>query len=148
MEALQPIEGVTPWMLWPALIVLIALATLYVLYGKVRETYRKQQEYKRVKNDPGERLADEISKKVIASMEPRLEPRFSEINKKLANDKTLIEAHTRQIAAIEKRQDGFETGQKAGNRGILALLNHELHNGNSDEMEKAKQVMDDYLIEK
>ena len=141
---MQPIEGITPEMIWTALIVLIGVGTLYVLYGKVRETYRKQQEYKRVKNDPGERLADEISKKVIGSMEPR----FAEIDRKLSNDKALIDAHTRQIAAIEKRQDGFETGQKAGNRGILALLNHELHNGNSDEMEKAKQVMDDYLIER
>jgi len=28
------------------------------------------------------------------------------------------------------------------------LLNHELHNGNSDEMEDAKKAMDTYLINK
>ena len=33
METMQPIEGVTPGMLWTALIVLVAGATLYVLYG-------------------------------------------------------------------------------------------------------------------
>ena len=41
MQDLPPIEGVTPGMLWTALIVLIAGAGLYVLYGKVRETYAK-----------------------------------------------------------------------------------------------------------
>lgn len=144
MEQLQPIEGITPGMLWTALIVLIGGATLYVLYGKVRETYRKQQEYKRMRNDPGERLADDISAKVLE----KLEPRFAEIDRKLSNDKALLDAHTRQIAAIEKRQDGLDSGQKAANRGILALLNHELHNGNNDEMEYAKKVMVDCLIEK
>ena len=144
MEQMQPIEGITPGMLWTALVVLIGGATLYVLYGKVRETYRKQQEYKRMRNDPGERLADDISEKVLE----KLEPRFAEIDRKLSNDKALLDAHTRQIVAIEKRQDSLDSGQKAANRGILALLNHELHNGNSDEMEHAKQVMDDYLIEK
>ena len=56
METMQPIEGVTPGMLWIALIVLVAGATLYVLYGKVRDTYRKQQEYKYILNPHGRLL--------------------------------------------------------------------------------------------
>ena len=144
MEQIQPIEGVTPGMLWTALIVLVAGATLYVLYGKVRETWRKQQEYKRMRNDPGNKLADEISAKVME----RLEPRFAEIDNKLANDKATIASHTRQIEGLATRADGSEQGIKALSRGVLALLNHALHNGNNDELEKAQQGINEYLIEK
>jgi len=140
MQDLPPIEGVTPRMLWTALIVLIAGAGLYVLYGKVRETYLKNKQMK----SPENRLADEISAKVIEKMEPR----FSEIDRKLANDKEQIDAHTRQINTMEKRQNSSDKAEKALCRGVLALLNHELHNGNTDEMEKAKSGIDDYLIEK
>ena len=141
---MKPIEGITPDMMWTALIVLIGAASIYILYGKVQETYRKQKEYKRIKSDPGDKLADEISKKVTVMMEQK----FAETDKKLANDKALLDAHTRQIAAMEKRQDSMENGMKAQCRGVLALLNHELHNGNADEMEKAQAGMNDYLIEK
>lgn len=144
METMQPIEGVTPGMLWTALIVLIAGAGLYVLYGKVKETYRKQQEYKKMQNGPGNKLADEISTKVME----RLEPRFVEIDRKLANDKAAIDSHTRQIEGLVNRADGSEQGIKALSRGVLALLNHALHNGNTDELEKAQQGINDYLIEK
>lgn len=140
MQDLPPIDGVTPGMLWTALIVLIAGAGLYVLYGKVRETYLKNKQMK----SPENRLADEISAKVIEKMEPR----FSEIDRKLANDKEQIDAHTRQINTMEKRQNSSDKAEKALCRGVLALLNHELHNGNNDEMEKAKSGIDDYLIEK
>lgn len=140
MQDLPPIEGVTPGMLWTALIVLIAGAGLYVLYGKVRETYMRNKQMK----SPENRLADEISAKVIEKMEPR----FAEIDRKLANDKEQIDAHTRQINTMEKRQNSSDKAEKALCRGVLALLNHEIHNGNTDEMEKAKSGIDDYLIEK
>lgn len=141
MEQLQPIEGITPGMLWTALYVVVGLCALIVLADKVRGVFASAKERKQSKKPE---LAEEISEKVLE----KLEPRFAEIDRKLSNDKALLDAHTRQIVAIEKRQDGFENGQKAANRGILALLNHELHNGNNEEMEHAKQVMDDYLIEK
>lgn len=136
----QPIEGVTPGMLWTALIVLIAGAGLYVLYGKVRETRSKLK----TMNDPQGKLAEEISTKVLES----LEPRFAEIDRKLSNDKAIIDSHTRQIDALSSRTDGSEDGIKALSRGVLALLNHALHNGNNDELEKAQQGINEYLIQK
>lgn len=144
MQTMQTIEGVTPGMLWTALIVLIAGATLYVLYGKVRETYRTQQQYKKAMNDPSEKLADEISAKVLKN----LEPRFKDIDMKLANDKANIDNHTRQIADLSRHADGTDKGLKAINRGVLALLNHQLHNGNTDELEEAQRSINNYLIEK
>ena len=141
MEMMQPpIEGITPGMLWTFLGVLVGLAALYVLYGKVRETYQKNKKMK----DPENKLADEISAKVME----RLEPRFAEIDRKLANDKAAIDGHSRQMEMLAKRADGNDDGIKALSRGVLALLNHELHNGNSDELEHAQQTLNDYLIEK
>jgi uncharacterized protein HemX len=140
MEMMQPIEGITPGMLWTFLGVLIGLAALYVLYGKVRETYQRNKQMKAPEN----KLADEISAKVLE----KLEPRFSEIERKLANDKATIDGHSRQMETLAKRADGNEGGIKALSRGVLALLNHELHNGNSDELEHAQQTLNDYLIEK
>lgn len=145
MQELQTIEGVTPGMLWTALIVLIAGAGLYVLYGKVRDTWHKQQEYKQMQNDPGERLADDISEKVLQ----KLEPRFAEIDKKLANDKAVIESHTRQIEALNKRVDSSETGIRALCRGMLALLNNaKQRDGASEEINKATTEFTDYLADK
>jgi uncharacterized protein HemX len=140
MEQIKPIEGITPGMIWTFVAVLVGLAALYVLYGKVRETYAKNKHMK----DPGNKLADEISARVLE----KLEPRFAEIDKKLANDKATLDGHTRQIEALASRTDGNENGVKALSRGVLALLNHTLHNGNTDELEHAQQALNDYLIEK
>lgn len=131
-------------MLWTGLIVLIAGATLYVLYGKVVETYRKQKQYRETLNDPGGKIADEISTKVLS----KVEQRFTDIDNKLANDKAAIDNHTRQIATLSNRADGTDKGLKALNRGVLALLNHQLHNGNTDELEEAQKSITSYLIDK
>jgi len=141
LETIQPIEGITPGALWTTLYVLLALCLIVITVYKVVEIIRKERERKQARRPE---LADEISGKVLEKLEPRL----AEIDRKLANDKALIDNHTRQIAAVEARQDAMERGQKAQCRGVLALLNHELHNGNSDEMERAQAGMNDYLIEK
>lgn len=134
MNELQPIEGITPGMLWTALYVLVGVCALVILADKVRAVFAGMQERKRAKRPE---LADEISTKVLA----KLEPRFAEIDRKLATDK-------QRIDTLSAKTNNNEEGQRVLCRGVLALLNHELHNGNSDEMEKAQQGINDYLIEK
>ena len=134
MNEIQPIEGITPGMLWTALYVLVGVCALVILADKVRAVFAGMQERKRAKRPE---LADEISAKVLA----KLEPRFAEIDRKLAADK-------QRIDTLSAKTNNNEEGQRVLCRGVLALLNHELHNGNSDEMEKAKQGIDDYLIDK
>ena len=141
MEQLQPIEGITPGMLWTFLGVLIGLAALYVLYGKVRETYQRNKQMKAPEN----KLADEISAKVLE----KLEPRFSEIERKLANDKALIENHTRQIEAINRRTDSQDAGIRALCHGMAALLdNAEKCGGGSQEIKDAKKRFTGFLADK
>lgn len=135
-----PIEGITPGMVWTALAVLVAVAGLYVLYGKVRETYEKNKKLK----DPENKLADEISAKVLE----KLEPRFAEIDRKLANDKTLIDDHTRKLAEQRSHMDSLEAGQKAICRGVLALLSHEINGNSVDKLKEAQTGINNYLIEK
>ncbi len=138
---MEPIEGITPQALWTALYVLVAVCGLIVLWDKVRAVFAGVRERKQAKRPE---LADEISAKVLE----KLEPRFAEIDRKLANDKARIDDHTRAIDALSRRTDGLETGQRALCRGVMALLNFNLHNGNTDEMEKANNGINDYLIQK
>lgn len=144
METIQPIEGITPGALWTFAVVLVGLAALFVLGHKVIEIIRAERERKQLQQQPGEKLAEEISDKVLK----KLEPRFADIDRKFANDKDAIDRHTRQIESLTGRADGNDDGIKALSRGVLALLNHALHNGNNDELEKAQQGINDYLIEK
>jgi hypothetical protein len=138
---MEPIEGITPQALWTALYVLVAVCGLIVLWDKVRAVFAGVRERKQAKRPE---LADEISDKVLK----KLEPRFADIDRKLANDKARIDDHTRAIDALSRRTDGLETGQRALCRGVMALLNFNLHNGNTDEMEKANNGINDYLIQK
>lgn len=135
---MQPIEGITPEAIWTFLGVLVGLAALYVLYGKVRETYAKNKQMK----DPG--LADEISKKVME----KLEPRFSEIDRKLGNDKAMIDDHTQKLATISARNDSLEIGQRALCRGVLALLSHEINGNSVEKLQDAQTGINNYLIDK
>lgn len=140
MQDLPPIEGVTPGMLWTALIVLIAAAGLYVLYGKVRETYQRNKKLKDVEG----KVADKISAKVLEN----LEPRFAEIEKKLSNDNTRIGERTRELEEHRKRMDSMETGQRAICRGVLALLSHEINGNSVDKLKEAQTGISNYLIDK
>ena len=141
MNELPSIEGITPGALWIFLYVAVGICALIILGDKVRAVFAGAAGRKQAKKPE---LADEISAKVLAKMEPR----FAEIDRKLANDKARIDEHTRAIGSLSNRTDGLESGQRVLCRGVLALLNHELHNGNNDEMEKAKNGIDNYLIEK
>jgi len=58
--------------------------------------------------------------------------------KKLANDKQRLDEHDE---AIENLRESNQVICSA----LLALLDHELHNGNQDQMEKARNEMMAYL---
>lgn len=63
------------------------------------------------------------------------------INDKLATDKVRLDGHDKTIA-------GLKEGQKCLCEGVVALLNHELHNGNGDEMQEAKANITAWMIRK
>lgn len=138
---MQPIEGVTPDMVWTFMLVLVALGGLIVLADKVADVFRK---HKKRKEQPDEKLADEISRKVAASMEGR----FADINRKLANDKEMIESHTLQINELRMRTISNEKGIRALCKGMMALLNNATNRGNDKEINDANDTFKEYLMEK
>lgn len=58
--------------------------------------------------------------------------------RKLENDYQRLNEHD---DAIKKQQEC----QQLLCAGVMALLDHELHNGNSDQMQKARDAFDHYL---
>ena len=133
---MQPIEGITPGDLWVFMYVLVALAALFLLADKVVEVFRK---YRQRKEAGKPELADEIAAKV----KDQLKPAFDEIDKKLANDKSRIDGHDRQLEALERRTIQSEGGIRVLIRGMLAMLEQD-----PDDETKAKKALNDYLIEK
>ena len=144
MQQAQPIEGITPDMLWTFFVVLVGIGALIVLGDKVLDVWRKHKARKQIANGPESQLADEISKKVLE----KLAPRFAEIDRKLANDKAIIDGHTQRVAELGARQSTQETGQRALCRGMLALLSHEINGNSTDKLKEAQSGINDYLIDK
>lgn len=136
------IEGFTPDMLWTAVKVIVGLCALVVLWDKVRDVFASAKKRKDAKRPE---LADEISEKVLE----KLEPRFAEIDRKLANDKATIDGHTRQIESLNMRTDNQDTGLRALCHGMLALLDNAEKCGNgSQEITDAKKSFTNYLADK
>lgn len=46
----------------------------------------------------------------------------------------------------EKQLGELKDGQKVTCKALIALLGHELHNGNADEMQEASKELNDYLV--
>lgn len=120
------INGVTPNALWVFMFVLVALCAVAVT---VLTLFEKISGLKKRASQPSADAQEEI-------------------REMLANDKRRLDAHETAILEIRNKQSSLEDGQRAICNGVMALLDHELHNGNSDQMQKASTRINDYLINK
>lgn len=141
---MQPIEGLTPEVLWYTLAGLVGIGSLIILTDKVLDVFRKKHDREKLKQQPEDKLADTISAKVLA----KLEPRFSEIDRKLATDKSRLDEHTRILGAHQDQLSNIEQGNKVLCRGILALLSHEINGNSDDKLKASQQEITNYLIDK
>lgn len=64
-----------------------------------------------------------------------------DINTKLHRDKERLDMHTLQI-------EGLREYSRVQCTALIALLDHELHNGNAEQMQKARDELSAYLINK
>lgn len=64
-----------------------------------------------------------------------------DVSTKLHRDKERLDMHTMQI-------DGLMEYSRVQCAALIALLDHELHNGNADQMQKARDELSKYLINK
>lgn len=102
------------------LIVLVAIMTLYVLIGNTVKTTRELAKPKVTKDN-------DIIEKI------KLHDAI------LANEKRVIDRHDDEISDIKSLV-------KAQCVATKALLNHSIHNGNTDEMTEAANELDRVLI--
>lgn len=141
MSQVQPIEGITPAMLWNTVLVLLGLCAIVVLVYKVVEIARKEHERKELKTQKsGKDLTDVIADKVLE----KLAPKFEEIDKKLSSDKDRLDNHEASMKEIRTSNEIIRDGLKVSCEALTAVLDHELHNGNSDQMQKARNDLQEY----
>ena len=65
----------------------------------------------------------------------------TDTEKKLATDKARLDEHEKAIRDLQESQQVLCTG-------LLALLDHELHNGNGEQMQEARDSIMHYLTGK
>ena len=104
---------------------ILAIGTMLVLLGAYNTFYTTRKnirEEKNQQNKPMDTLAVNIA----------------EINRKLDTDKRRLDGHEERLASL---RDGLMVTCA----GVQALLEHELHNGNADEMQSASKEIDNWL---
>lgn len=119
MTPLDNVQALTGANLATFLLVLVALAGLFIMFSNVVEAARKLRK-------PQER------------QEHNLATHQEACDKKFANDKRMIEDHATRI-------DNLEAGQRVICAALHELLEHELHNGNADAMRKVSGDLFTYL---
>lgn len=115
-------DGITTDKLLLALGVLLTLVGAYNTFAAARKNARAERERH---DKPTQVLATDVA----------------EINRKLATDKLRLDGHDEKLADLK-------AGQIAMCAGVQALLEHELHNGNADEMQQASRGIDAWLRER
>ena len=157
-------QGIAPWMLWVAVLAGIAICVAIAAVWKVvditrHEKKRRQDEVQsiaeRTVREKVETLADDISQKVMDAIKEK----FDAIDRKLENDKLDIESakkrsaeHDRALERIEQTLENVDkniTDMSEGftylARGTIATLNHQIHNGNKEELDEAAKELNKYL---
>lgn len=59
-----------------------------------------------------------------------------------------VKQNTEAITDMQAEMEALHNGQRVLCRGVVALLEHALHNGNSEEMERASSNISKWLQEK
>ena len=116
MDNVQALTGAN---LTTFLLVLVALAGLFILFSNVIEAARKL------------RRPQEMQATDLVHHQETCERRF-------ATDRRTIESHGERI-------EDLESGQRVICAALHELLEHELHNGNGDAMRKASSDLFAYL---
>ncbi len=104
---------------------ILVLGTILVLLGAYN-TFCTTRKNMREEHRRQEQPTNELASSVV------------DINRKLDTDKRRLDGH-------EERIGGVRDGLMVTCAGVQALLEHELHNGNADEMTLASKEIDKWL---
>lgn len=144
MQNLPAIEGIIPSYLWIFLIVTIGLATIVVLFGKVMNVIDD------IKSKRAARETDIIDEPVgeLSEKIAKIEKGLSEIKGELVTINGKLDNDNRRIRALETEQKDIHDGFSVLATASLAMLEHEMHNGNGEQMETAKDKLIAYLTKR
>lgn len=65
--------------------------------------------------------------------------------KKLANDKERLDEHEKKLEQQQKEIDLLKENGRVQSAALMALLDHNLHNGNTEQMQNARDDLMHYL---
>lgn len=83
---------------------------------------------------------------VVRSLMRPARAKSDDVQTCLHNDKRRLDAHEGRIQALEDGLHDTQDGQRVLMQGVMALLEHELHNGNSEQMEQASRDIQSHLL--
>jgi hypothetical protein len=74
--------------------------------------------------------------------------RAPEVNQdnKIKDIESKLDAHEKYLANDKERIESIEAGNKVTQQAILALLSHAINGDSKDQLEKARNNLNDYLI--
>ena len=140
-DSVQPIEGITPTMLWNFVLVALGLCAVVILIYKVIEIARKEHERKKQQRQlDGRDLTDEIADKVTERMAPQLK----KIEDKLASDKERLDSHERRLNKDEADLDRIEENTEKLLDAMDGLLMHFITGNDVENLKRVKQELDHY----
>lgn len=136
------VEGLTPNVLWTTVYGMLALCILFMIIFKVYDAIHTIQERRKQRRET-ERpdFAEAVSQRVIE----KLEPRFTEIEKNLAKDKSRLDNHEMFIADIQKSQRDTRDGLVVICKYLIAISQYGNFGGESEEIKNATSEMMKYL---
>lgn len=68
-----------------------------------------------------------------------------DVEKKFSNDKQRLDEHQQELERQKKDIESLKESSRVTSAGVMALLDHELHNGNTDQMQDARDDIMEYL---
>jgi hypothetical protein len=141
---LPTVENFTPQVLWTTIYGMLALCLLFMIVYKVYDaihTIIERRHKKKESEQPS--FAEEVSQKVI----DKLEPRFKEIEKNLAQDKKRLDNHESFIADMRQNSKEIRDGLAAICKFMLVISTYG-NIGNNEKVEDAKVELQKYLAER
>jgi len=140
-ESVQPIEGITPTMLWNFVLVALGLCAVVILVYKVIEIARKEHKRKVEQQQlHGRDLTDEIADKVMAKMEPK----FQAIEDKLSADKERLDSHERRLNKNDADLERIGQNTEKMLDVMDGLLMHFISGNDTNKLKEVKKDLDHY----
>lgn len=120
-------DKITTEQLLGAVVVVLALLSAYNIFATSRANARKEQERK---DAPVKQLREDVDK----------------LTDDLDTERRRIDELQREIDHHDDDLRDLHAGQSALCMGVQALIEHELHNGNEDDMKEASASIGKWLL--